>query len=423
MSVWNPGLGRAGGGVWAHHLLYTIHLLVGKIASPGNGPLCLSGQPNGGSSVHDAGTLAHTLPRGLAESEEDRRRAARIWGVPFERMSQRPGRAGLTMFDALERGDIRFLWIQATNPMVSLPDLARYRQAASRDGRFIVVTEAYPTPTSEVADVVLPAAMWFEREGLYANVERRIQHFAPLVAPPGDATSDGWLMIEVARRLGHGKLFPWDARTHVEQIWAEYRRFHDDSATALPPLDVLRADRGIQWPHVGGRSVRWRYNAAHDPHAEPGRGGYDFYGHADHRAWVWLMPPPQAGATRDPAFPLRLVTGPVLEHWGGGAMTQRVAVLHHALPHAYLELNREDARRIGIRNREMVRVSSARGSLEIEARIEYRSQPPRGQVFVPTFDENHPINRLITASSDPVSGEPTAACAVRVERVGNRSGG
>jgi nitrate reductase NapA len=104
-------------------------------------------------------------------------------------------------------------------------------------------------------------------------------------------------------------------------------------------------------------------------------------------------------------------------------MTQRVAVLHHALPHAYLELNREDARRIGIRNREMVRVSSARGSLEIEARIEYRSQPPRGQVFVPTFDENHPINRLITASSDPVSGEPTAACAVRVERVGNRSGG
>ncbi len=92
--------------------------------------------------------------------------------------------------------------------MVSLPNLDRYRRALAKEDRFIVVSEAYPTPTTDVADVVLPAAMWLEREGIYANVERRMQHFERMVAPPGDATSDAWQMIEVARRLGFSNLFP-----------------------------------------------------------------------------------------------------------------------------------------------------------------------------------------------------------------------
>ena len=114
-------------------------------------------------------------------------------------------------------GDELDLWIQATNPMVSLPNLSRYRSAAGKEDRFIVVSEAYPTPTTDVADVILPAAMWIEREGVFANVERRMQHFERMVAPPGEATGDAWQMIEVARRLGFEKLFPYDARRHVEQ--------------------------------------------------------------------------------------------------------------------------------------------------------------------------------------------------------------
>jgi nitrate reductase NapA len=422
MSVWGTDVNQDVRGTWMNNLLYNIHLLTGKIASPGNGPFALSGQPSGGSAVQDVGTLTHTLPRGVVQKEEDRRRAAGIWGIEMESIDPRPTHSALSMFQALERGDIRFLWIQATNPMLSLPNLDRYRRAAKKDDRFIVVSEAYPTPTTDVADVVLPAAIWIEREGVFGNAERRLQHFERLVAPPGDATSDAWQMIEVARRLGFSDLFPWEQPRHVEQIWEEYARFHADSPTAVPSIAELRAKPGVTWPYVDGRETLWRYNTAHDPAADRARGAFDFYGHPDHRAWIWLRPYEPAAESPDATYPFWLTTGAVLEHWGKGSMTQRIPTLHRALPHAYVEMNREDAKRLRIRNRDTVRLVSRRGSLEVEARIDYRSQPPRGQLFVPWFDEAVPVNRLMLDASCPLSGQPDSAkCAVRLERVPPRS--
>jgi nitrate reductase NapA len=423
MSVWGTDVNQDVRGTWLNNLLYNIHLLVGKVASPGNSPFCTTGQPSGGSAVHDAGTLTHTLPHGVVQSEQDRSRAAEIWGVPVASIDPRPAHTALSMFRALDRGDIRFLWIQATDPMVSLPNLDRYRRAAAKDGRFIVVSEGYPTPTTDVADVILPAAMWVEREGVFANVERRIQHFQRMVAPPGDATSDAWQMIEVARRLGFSDLFPWEQQHHVEQIWEEYRRFHKEPQSALPPLSELRAQPGVMWPYVDGRETRWRYNTAHDPAARRGRGAYDFYGHPDHRAWIWLRPYEPPAESPDRSYPFWLGTGAVLEHWGTGSMTQRIPTLHRSSPHAYVEINREDAKALGIRNREKVRLVSRRGSLEIEARFDYRSQPPRGQLFVPSFDEALPVNRLTLDAFCPLSGQPDGSkCAVRVERLPARTG-
>ena len=423
MSVWGAGANHQARGTWMNNLLYNIHLLVGKIASPGNSPFCTTGQPSGGSAVHDAGTLTDTLPRGVVHNDQDRRRAAAIWGVPVEKIDPRPTRSALAMFRALDRGDIRFLWIQATNPMVSLPNLTRYRRAAAKDDRFLVVSEAYPTATTEVADVVLPAAMWIEREGIFANVERRMQHFEQMVVPPGDAMSDAWQMIEVARRLGYSTLFPWDRRDHVRQIWEEYRRFHDDPRSALPPFAELRARPGVMWPYVNGRETKWRYNAAHDPVADRTRGDFDFYGHPDGRAWIWLRPsePPAESPSRE--YPFWLRTGAVLEHWGAGSMTQRIPTLHRAVPRSYVEINRDDAKRLGIHDRETIRLVSRRGSLELEARIDYRSQPPRGQLFVPSFDEAAPVNRLMLDAFCPLSGQPeTTTCAVRVERLPPKGG-
>jgi nitrate reductase (cytochrome) len=417
-SIWGRELNQDVRGTWMNNLIYNIHLLVGKLASPGNSAFCLTGQPGGGSAVNDAGTLTHTLPRGLVQNEEDRRRAASVWGVPIEAIDPKPAAPALSMFRRLEKGDIRFLWILATDPMVSLPNLDRYRRAAALPDRFIVVSEAYPTPTTDVADVVLPAAMWLEREGVYANVERRMQHFEQVVAPPGDATSDAWQLIEVARRLGFGKSFPYEQRGHVEQVWQEYSRFHAGLRSELPPMAALRAQPGVMWPFVKGRETRWRYNPAYDPAADGSRGTFDFYGHPDHRAWIWLRPYEPPAEAPDKAYPLWLVTGSVLEHWGGGTMTQRIPTLHRALPHAYVEINHDDARDLGIRNRETVRLVSRRGSLELEARVDYRSQPPRGQVFVPSFDEAHPVNRLMIDASCPLSGQPDAdKCAVRLERL------
>ena len=418
MSVWGANVNRHSRGTWTNNVLYNIHLLVGKIASPGNSAFCTTGQPDGASSVHDAGSLTHTLPRGVVTDDADRRRAATIWGVPVQKLDSRPARPALSMFRALDRGDIRFLWIQATNPMVSLPNVDRYRSAARKADRFIVVSEAYPTPTTDIADVVLPAAMWFEREGILANVERRIQHFDQMVEPPGDAMSDAWQMIEVARRLGLSNLFPSGKRDHVAQIWEEYRRFHDDTRTSLSSIADLRQRPGLIWPYVNGRETKWRYNTAFDPAADRGHGAFHFYGHADGRAWIWLRPYDAPVESPGAEYPLWLSTGPVLEHWGGGAMTQRIPTLHHAAPTAYLEMNRDDAKLLGIRNGDIVRITSRRASFDIEARIDYRSQLPRCQVFVPSFDEGHPVQRLMLDSFCPLSGQPdTTTCAVRIDRV------
>jgi nitrate reductase NapA len=421
MSVWGTEVNQDVRGTWMNNVVYNIHLLVGKVASPGNSAFGTTGQPTGGGTVHDAGTLTHTLPVGVVEDQEDRRRAAKNWGVPVENIDPRPSHSALSMFRALDRGDIRFLWIQATNPMVSLPNLDRYRRAAAKSDRFIVVSDVYPTATTDIADVVLPAAMWIEREGAFANAERRLQHFERMVAPPGDATSDAWQMIEVARRLGFSHLFSWEQGRHVEQIWQEYSRFYTDAPSALPPIAQLRDRPGVMWPYVNGRETRWRYNTEHDPAADRDRGAFDFYGHADHRAWIWLRPYEPAAESPDVAYPFWLSTGAVLEHWGKGSLTQRIPALHRALPRAYVEMNRADAKRLGIRNRETVRLVSRRGSLEIEARLDYRSQPPPGQLFVPWFDEAAPVNRLTLDASCPLSGQPDLTCAVRVERLPARS--
>lgn len=423
MSVWGGEASQHARGTWMNNALYNIHLLVGKIAAPGNSAFCVGAQPNGGCAVHDAGTLGHTLPRGTVENEADRRRAAGIWGVPVGQIDPRPGRSVLELFRALDRGEIRFLWIQATNPMATLPNLATYRRAAAKDDRFVVVSEAYPTATTEIADVVLPAALWIEREGIVGNGERRLQHFEQMVAPPGEAMGDAWQMIEVAKRLGLSKLFPWDRRNHVVQAWEEYRRFHADGPTPLPPIAELRARAGMLWPAPNGRETMWRYNAAHDPAARRARGQFDFHGHADGRARIWLRPHEPPAESPDREFPFWLQTGAVLEQWGSGTLTQRIPTLHRAVPSAYVELNGDDAKRLGIRNGDTVRIVSRRSFLEIEARIDYRSQPQRGMLFVPSFDATLPVRRLLHDSSCPLSGQPeTTTCAVRVERLAARPG-
>jgi nitrate reductase NapA len=418
MSLWCMGFNQHTRGTWINNLVYNIHLLTGKIATPGNSPFSLTGQPSACGTVREVGTLTHKLPHGSVTDPEARRLAAEIWGVPAERIAPNPTHHTVSMFRALERGEIRFMWVQVTNPMVTLPHLNRYRAAARGEQSFLVVSDVYPTPTTDVADVVLPAAMWIEQEGLFGNSERRTQHFEQMLDPPGEAMSDTWQLIEVARRLGYGELFPWTRANHIEEIWKEYIRFHDTPRHRMAPLDELRSRPGVIWPYVEGRETKWRYNTALDPAADATLGAFDFYGKPDHRAWVWLRPyepPPEAP---DREYPFWLNTGRVLEHWHSGSLTRRIPVLHRAVPRAYAEMNREDAASLGIRNGETVRLVSRRGSLSIPARIDYRAQPPRGQIFVPFFDESLLVNELTLDAYCPISGQPDyKKCAVRVERL------
>jgi len=422
-SYWCMGTNQHTRGTWANNLIYNIHLLVGKISTPGNSPFSLTGQPSACGTVREVGTLTHRLPYGSVINASDRERAAGIWGVPVGNIDPNPTHHTVSMFRALDRGEIRFLWIQVTNPMVTMPHLNRYREGAEREGRFIVVSDVYPTPTTEVADVILPAALWIEQEGLFGNSERRTQHFEQMLDPPGEAMSDTWQLIEVARRLGHQELFPWTPEDHVERIWEEYIQFHDTPEHRMAPLSELRRRPGVIWPFVDGQETKWRYNTALDPAADPARGDFDFYGHPDHRAWIWLRPYEAPPEWPDADYPFWLNTGRVLEHWHSGSMTRRIPTLHRAVPRAYVEIHRDDAAELGVVDGEDVRLVSRRGTLVLPARIDHRAQPTRGQVFVPFFDENLLVNELTLDAYCPISGQPDyKKCAVRVERVGAGGG-
>jgi nitrate reductase (cytochrome) len=379
MSVWGAELNAHSRGTWTNNAIYNIHLLVGKIASAGNGAMCVTG----GTELDLA------------------------------------GRDVISIMRAVERGEVRLLWVQGADPLTELPNAARYEAALTTADRFLVVSSEYPTATTDVADVVLPTAAWLERPGILADGSRRLVSAARLVSPPGDARSEGWQMIEVSRRIGYGDRLPADA-DRVDAIYESFVR-GAGARSKLPPVGALRSDAGAGWPWTDGRAIEWPYNTAHDPAADRRHGSFDFYGNPDRRAWIWLRPFEAPAESPDARFPLWLETGVVLEHGAGTPSTRRVPALHRAVPASYVEINRDDARALGIRAGDVVRLVSRRGSLEIGARVDNRSQPARGQLFVPTFDGDHRVNALLIDACCPLSGQPERAkCAVRLEKTGRR---
>ncbi len=415
-SFWCMGMNQHTRGTWINNLVYNIHLLVGKISTPGNSPFSLTGQPSACGTVREVGTLTHALPHGVVANEKDRAMAEEIWDLPSGAVDPKPTYHTVEMFRALDRGDIRFIWIQVTNPMVTMPNLQRYRDGAQKDDRFIVVSDVYPTPTTDIADVILPAAMWVEQEGFYGNSERRTQHFEQILDPPGEAMCDTWQIIEVAKRLGYEKQFPWSRDNYIEKIWEEYRRFHTGPKHEMAPYSVLRQRSGVQWPFVNGKETRWRYNAEYDPACTSGD-DFHFYGKKDQRAWIWARPYEPAAESPDQDYPFWLNTGRVLEHWHTGSMTRRVPVLHNSVPSSYVELNPADAADLGVVDGEMVKISSRRGTLTMPVSLRGRGIPPRGQVFVPFFDESFLINEVTLDAFCPISKQPDyKKCAVNVEK-------
>jgi nitrate reductase NapA len=174
--------------------------------------------------------------------------------------------------------------------------------------------------------------------------------------------------------------------------------------------------RGLRWPVVDGKETKWRFSEGHDPYVKKGT-AFQFYGNPDNRAYVYAFPYEPAAETPDKEYPMWFVTGRVLEHWHTGTMTMRVPQLRGAMPQAYVEMNRDDAKRLGIANGERVLVESRRGKLELPAWIDGRGSPPPGSLFVPFFDERLLINQVTLDEHDPFSKQPDyKKCAVRVER-------
>ena len=420
VSMWCMGVNQHVRGTWMNNLITNLHLVTGKISRPGSNPFSLTGQPSACGTAREVGTLANRLPADMVVTNpEHRQLAEKTWGLEPGTINPTPGYHTVDMFRALARGDVKAIWIQVTNPWVTLPNLHRFERTPD-DGRFIVVSDIYPTPTTAIADLVLPSAAWVEREGMFGNTERRTQHWRKMVEPPGEATEDAWQIIEVAKRMDMGHLFPWadDADWH-QKLYEEYRSFTLGKGKDLASYQELEASRGLRWPVVNGKETRYRYASGHDPYVQKRRGVHFYKATAyGEKAAVWLRPYQPPAEVPDDDYPFWLTTGRVLEHWHTGSMTRRVKQLHQAVPRAYIELNRADANQLGIQNGSMVRVTSRRGEMVLPAHIDDRGKPPRGSAFIPFFDESTLVNELTLDAMDNISKEPDyKKCAVKIEAV------
>ncbi len=440
MSFWTMGVNQHTRGTWMNNLIYDLHLLTGKISQLGNQPYSLTGQPSACGTCREVGTFTHRLPADMVVSNpEHRAKAEEIWGVPAGTIPAKPTYHAIEMLRAVDRGDVLFFWSSTTNPFQSYPKLNRFRAGARKAGRFIVVSDCYPTRSTEIADVVLPTAMWVEKEGAFGNAERRTHFWKKMVDPPGQSKSDLWQFIEFAKRMGYGKLFAYDASQYPvpagyspsdatltagfymeKALFEEYRRFGLGHAHDLAPFERYHETRGLRWPVVDGKETNIRYLEGSDPYVTPGA-KVEFYGNREKtggKAVVWFRPFEPAAEVPDADYPFWLCTGRVLEHWHTGTMTGRVKSLHRAYPNAVANLHPDDARRLGLSNGDRVRIASRRGSVVTVAEVGGRVTPQPGMVYVPWFDEDVMINNVTLDAFCPISKENDfKKCAVKIEKL------
>ncbi|MBN7784218.1 nitrate reductase catalytic subunit NapA [Ponticoccus gilvus] len=461
MSLWTMGFNQHTRGSWANGSVYNIHLLTGKISEPGNSPFSLTGQPSACGTAREVGTFAHRLPADLVVTKpEHRAHAEEIWRLPEGTIPEKPGLHAVAQNRALKDGTLNAYWVQCNNNMqaaanLNVEGLPGYRNPDN----FITVSDPYPTVTAMSADLILPTAMWVEKEGAYGNAERRTQFWRQQVMAPGEAKSDLWQLMEFAKRFtveeawgadlvakapelagktlydvlyenGQVNRFPLEDTAegfdnveaqhfgyYVQKgLFEEYATFGRGHGHDLAPFDTYHQARGLRWPVVDGQETLYRFREGYDPYVAEGR-DVQFYGHKDGKAKIIFAPYEPAAEAPDEEYDLWLSTGRVLEHWHSGSMTRRVPELHRAFPSAVVFMHPEDARDRGLRRGQEIMISTRRGEMLSRVETRGRNKVPRGLVFVPWFDEGQLINKLTLDATCPLSKETDfKKCACKVER-------
>jgi assimilatory nitrate reductase catalytic subunit len=418
LSLYCQGLNQSTSGTAKNAALIHLHLATAQIGKPGAGPFSLTGQPNamGGREV---GGMANLLSahRDLANAEH-RAEVARLWGV--DDVPAAPGKTAVELFDAIERGEIKALWIACTNPAHSLPDQRRVRRALEKC-EFVVLQDAYAqTATGAYADVLLPASSWGEKEGTVTNSERRISRVRAAVAPPGEARADWRIARDVAQRLeailrpGKPNLFDYPT---PDAIWNEHRETTRGRDLDIGGLSyaVLDTQGPQQWPYRAGDDA-----GAVRLYAD-GR-----FATSNGRARFAAIEVRAPAETADWHYPLTLTTGRLRDHWHGMSRTGTLPQLFGHAGEPAIEINPDDAQRLGVGEGDFVHVTSRRASIVLPVRTSDAQFP--GQTFVamhwgeefvsglPTTAVSHGINALLPSAFDPVSKQPElkhAAVAVR----------
>ena len=404
---WTMGVNHSTKGTETVNAINNLALITGHIGRSGAAPFSITGQCNA-MGTREAG-FASSLP-GYRKFEvaADREDVARIWNLPVERIPDARGLAYPDIIEAALSRRVRALWVIATNPIVSFPNLGVLRQALESLDFLVVQDGFHPTPTSKMADLVLPAAIWGEKEGTYTNSERRVSKVNRAVDPPGEARSDFDIFLDLARALGCAdELFPgWTGPEHAFEEWKRVSagRLCDYSGMTYDAIDT---HGGIQWPYPAGST---------DPAGTKRLYTDGHFQTEDGRARLipveWEPFPEQP----TPAFPLVLNTGRTVEHWHTRTKTGEVPILERLSPTPWVEMNPRDARKLSLKSLELVDVVSRRGRIRaLELRLTETVAP--GQVFVPFHWATANANQATQSSFDPISREPNyKQSAVRVER-------
>jgi nitrate reductase NapA len=394
----------------------------------------------------------------VVTNPEHRARAEKIWKLPAGIIPEKPGYHAVLQNRMLCDGKLNAYWVQVNNNMQAAANLNEETYPGYRNpANFIVVSEPYPTVTAEAADLILPTAMWIEKEGAYGNAERRTQFWHQLVDPPEGARSDLWQIVEFSKRFKTDEVWPqeiidqnpaYKGKTlyevlfkngQVDQfplseinpeynndearefgfyiqkgLFEEYATFGRGHAHDLAPFDTYHEAHGLRWPVVDGKETRWRYREGTDPYV-PAGSGFQFYGNPDNKAVIFALPYEPAAESPDQEYPFWLATGRVLEHWHSGSMTRRVPELYRAVPHAMVFMHPDDAASLQLRRGSEVKVQSRRGEIRTRVETRGRNLPPRGLVFVPWFDASQLINKVTLDAIDPISKQTDyKKCAVKI---------
>ncbi len=408
LSFYCMGLGQSTVGTWKNNSLINLHLLTGQIGKPGAGPFSLTGQPNA-MGGREAGLLAHQLPGyRFVDDPAHRAELERYWGRPEGSIRPSMGLTAVEMFRALEKGSLKAIWVAATNPLVSLPDLHQVRRGLA-NAELVVVSDAYhPTETTLAADVLFPAAQWGEKEWTSTSSERLVSYSPKLFDAPGSALPDWQILARMGKALG----FRGFDYAHSGEVWEEFRQL-----TAGRPCDMsgitarrLREERHVYWP-CPSESHR----------GSPRRYLDQVFPTPDGRARFLARPHQAPRELTDHEFPFILTTGRLYAHWHTLTRTAKCEKLVRRDPAPYVEMHPEDAARLGVAEGEVVHVSSRRGTIRLAARLSESVAP--GQLFLPfhwgdLYGAGNAVNYLTISATDTLSKQPELKfCAAAVEKI------
>ena len=467
-SFWTMGFNQHTRGVWVNGLLYNVHLLMGKISEPGNSPFSLTGQPSACGTAREVGTFSHRLPADLVVKKKPHRDAAeRIWKLPEGTIPAKPGYHAALQNRMLKDGKLNSYWVMCNNNMQAAANMNEETFPGYRNPEnFITVSDPYPTVTAMAADLILPTAMWVEKEGAYGNAERRTQFWRQQVEAPGESKSDLWQLMEFSKRFKVEEVWPeeliakkpeYRGKTLYDVLYAngqvdkfdkqdvkdsrgnsyqndemeafgfypqkglfeEYRRFQLEGPKKgheMAEFEAYHQSRGLRWPVIDNKETLWRFREGYDPHVEAGK-EVQFYGRPDGRANIIFAPYEPPAESPDDEYDLWLSTGRVLEHWHSGSMTQRVPELYRAFPDAVIFIHPDDAQKRGLKRGDEIKVISRRGEVRSRVETRGRNRPPKGLVFMPWFDARQLTNKLTLDATDPLSKETDyKKCAVKIEK-------